>query len=284
MSEDAKGKGQGAPPSNETEDEIELLTLEERYRRDTPQDAQKFFEAMRPARDAFYARIRDLDENAFFEETLTEPLNDFADLVHWYGHAVHNYAMPPATPAHRERRPRMIAIARILKATLFAHVGDRDDIIKELEDVAGRHLRKSRLDPGADSHEPSAELFGGNVKDEMLRWVNMLLELCAAEGSKGPLKKQASEIASSFLANYGMSIVEWLPPEVPLRDPQTQRRAAEAIEKALRTIRMEKWASEDLDTAEKVVRGVLYALGHKSARGFFDYRQARAKPKKRRAK
>ncbi len=219
----------------------------------------------------------------FSEDGRAKAMKRFQRVVNWYNCASFEYAY--ASPEIRAHRPRMVTLARILSATIAAHVADDTTTLAALEEVATPFLKSIASDPALGFKESLYAALYENPKDRMLdRTQGILREAKNNEEGLDPKEYAATKIALNMFANHLLLFVDELPNDVDTSDKAILVRAQRAIKRALRGKDVATWGADSLDMAEQVIRTVLYELGHTGARGFFDYRRARVKPRKRGAK
>lgn len=212
------------------------------------------------------------------EDGRAKAMKYFQRVVNWYNCASFEYAY--GSPEIRAQRPRMVTLARILSATIAAHVADDMTTLAALEEVATPFLKSIGSDPALGFQESFCSAIYGNPKDRMLDRMQGIL--CKAKGNEDgldPKEYAAREIAFNMFANHGFLFIDELPSDIDTSDKATLRIAERGIKRALRGKDVDTWEKNSRDIAENLIRAALYELGCKNARGFFDYLGKRAKPK-----
>ncbi len=210
---------------------------------------------------------------AEWRENAVRRLRSLAD---GYDYAARSYVHAPES--ERIHRPRLRALARILKATLDAHLLDNDTAREYLDTAenkarlfldkqAGSKLTRFVGDVGKGPSAKRIIVEECDEIDHMLLRVHTELDNGAQRGNSSSWQT-ARTVAGWLVFDYYKIFID------RLKDPtkfeltiQTAENVAKKIEPVIDNLDTKEWPT--LETAKDVVRAALRALGDKNAYDFF---------------
>ena len=214
------------------------------------------------------------------EEARGKALEVFARITQWYSDAATSYAFGPGDV--RKHRDRMLALARIMRATLFAHVHNDESFLHEFEIKAQAYLRSKE---GQNATGSGIVVIGGDILDgkpsaETVEhkwalffhgiWGGMTLlsfhvDDYAPDHTDGA-RWIARELAQMFVYKYF---------DLYSRDLDAERKAdeasvalvAKAMQRNLEKYHPSEWGSKSI----RLIFHALKSLGHRDPKSFISY-------------